>query len=420
MGRQQQKHWAIHNVELSMESSFVQNLLDGNAPEELHELKGKNGVLFSNYTLQQFIKEEAVHDKFVLSRQNQRSIRTFSSGEQRKALLEYLLAGQPDFLVLENAFDMLDKQAQADLLQRLTLLSDEIPILQVYKRKENLLPFVNFALRVENGKVTFSGSIDEFHRNFKEPKDYKLKQSIPPPILEFKAENNPLIEFKNVRVNYGTKTVVNNINWTIGNGEFWQLKGPNGSGKTTLLTMITGDNPKAYGQDLTLFGRKKGSGESIWDIKKKIGYVTPAMTVLFSGRHSTEEMVISGLTDSIGLYTRPSDLQRKLAEKWMELIGLNEFKSSPFSRLSESQQCMVLIARAMIKHPPLLILDEPTHGLDDYNVSILIALVNKFAKESQTALIYVSHRDEPGLKPQHIYELIPTGNGSTGKYTTNP
>ena len=152
MGRQQQKHWAIHNLELSMESSFVQNLLDGNAPEELHELKGKTGVLFSNYTLQQFIREEAVHDKYVLSHQNQRSIRTFSSGEQKKALLEYLLAGQPDFLVLENSFDMLDKQSQKDLLQRLTRLSDEIPILQVYKRKENLLPFINFALRVEMGK----------------------------------------------------------------------------------------------------------------------------------------------------------------------------------------------------------------------------------------------------------------------------
>lgn len=398
-----------------MGSSFVQNLLDGNVPDELRELNGKQGALFSNYTLQQFIKEEAAHDKYVLSHQQRRSIRTFSSGEQKKALLEYLLAARPDFLVLDNAFDMLDTQAQADLLQRLTQLAAEIPILQVYKRKENLLPFINFALRVEKDKITFAGTIAEFHKSFDESAGFKLKQPIPLPLVEFKKENNPLIEFKNVMVDYGKKTVVKNINWTIGNGEFWQLKGPNGSGKTTLLTMITGDNPKAYGQDLTLFGQKKGSGESIWDIKKKIGYVTPAMTVLFNGRHSAEEMIISGLTDSIGLYMKPSDLQRKLAKKWLELIGLDEFKSTPFSRLSESQQCMVLIARAMIKHPPLLILDEPTHSLDDYNVSILIALVNKFAKESPTALIYVSHRDEPGLQPQHIYELLPTKKGSIGK-----
>lgn len=398
-----------------MNSAFVQNLLDGNAPEELADLKGKQGALFSNYTLQQFIKEEAAHDNYALSHQQQRSIRTLSSGEQKKALMEYLLAGQPGFLLLENAFDMLDKQAQSDLLTRLAQLAAEIPILQVYKRKENLLPFINFALRVENGKVTFSGSVEEYQQHFSEPTDFKLEQPIPQPLVEFETESDPLIEFKNVAVNYGQKTVVKNINWAIGKGEFWQLKGPNGSGKTTLLTMITGDNPKAYGQDLTLFGRKKGSGESIWDIKKKIGYVTPAMTVLFSGRHSTEEMIISGLTDSIGLYTKPTDLQKKLAGKWANLIGLNQFKSTPFSRLSESQQCVVLIARAMIKHPPLLILDEPTHGLDDYNVSILIALVNKFAKESQTALIYVSHRDEPGLQPQHVYELLPTENGSIGK-----
>lgn len=179
--------------------------------------------------------------------------------------------------------------------------------------------------------------------------------------------------------------------------------------------MITGDNPKAYGQDLILFGQKRGSGESIWDIKKKIGYITPSITTLFRGWNTVEKMVISGLVDSIGLYKKPTEMQKRLAGEWINLIGLKELKHTRFSTLSEGQQCMVLIARAMIKHPPLLILDEPSHGLDDYNASILSALINKISEEGKTTIIYVSHRKEPGLKPKDIYELVPTKNGSFGR-----
>lgn len=191
--------------------------------------------------------------------------------------------------------------------------------------------------------------------------------------------------------------------------------GPNGSGKTTLLTMITGDNPKAYGQDLTIFGHKRGSGESIWDIKKKIGYVTPSMTTLFRGWNTVEKMVISGLVDSIGLYKKPSELQKQIAGEWIELIGLEDLRLSRFSSLSEVQQCMVLIARAMIKHPPLLILDEPAHGLDDVNAKLLCALINKIATEGQTTIIYVSHRKEPGLEAKQVFELVLCKDGSKGQ-----
>lgn len=408
------KHWLIFGSEIAAESRLIQGLLAGIVPDVLQDLRNKKGVLFSNYTLQQFIKEEACHDNFALSAHENRSVKTFSSGEQRKALLEYLLSGKPDFLILDNAFDMLDVQAQSNLKQKLAELSQSIPILQLFKHRENVLPFIDCALQIENGRIRFSGKIEEAELPKLESKINLLNRSIPPPFSPFKPEQNPLVEFKNVSVNYGERTILKNINWKIKRGEFWQLSGPNGSGKTTLLTMITGDNPKAYGESIMLFGKKKGSGESIWDIKQKIGYVTPAMTFLFNGRHSVENMVISGLTDSIGLYKNTTDLQKRLAHKWIGLIGLSDQKKTPFSRLTESQQCMVLIARAMIKHPPLLILDEPTHGLDDENVSLLIALVNRFAEESETTLIYVSHRNEPGLKPQFNFELVASESGSVG------
>lgn len=409
------KNWAIYGSGISMDSNFIKKLLKGEASEPFQYLKDKNGVLFSNYTLDQFIREEEIHDEYTLSQNSHRSIRSFSSGEQKKALFNHLLSKNPDFIILDNAFDMLDQESFTHFLSRLKELSEKMVIIQIFRRKDRILPFIKNVVRFQEGKILFSGTIAEYKHQFKNQNNLSVNGSIPRALVEFEPMSNPLIEFKNVSVSYGETKILNNICWKIKQGEFWHLTGPNGSGKTTLLTMVTGDNTKAYGQNLTLFGRKKGSGESIWDIKKKIGYVTPAMTVLFRGRHTVENMVISGLYDSIGLYKEPRSLEKKLAAKWIDFIGLTDLKLKWFSDISEEKQCMVLIARSMIKHPPVLILDEPTHGLGDYNVRVLTTLINKIAKESQTAIIFVAHKSEKGLNPEFTYELTPGERGSVGK-----
>jgi molybdate transport system ATP-binding protein len=223
-----------------------------------------------------------------------------------------------------------------------------------------------------------------------------------------------LVKFKNVTVRYGEKHVLNNISWTIRPNEFWQLIGPNGSGKTTLLTMISGENHKGYGQDLELFGLKKGTGESIWDIKKHIGYFTPSIIATFKGYQSLEHMLISGLHDSIGLYVKPTETEMHLAKEWLKVLHLHEKRHTYFHQLSEGEKRLLMTARAMIKYPPLLILDEPTVGLDRANTQLFVALINKIAEESQTTIIYVSHRTEHGLKPQFLFELKETPLGSEG------
>jgi molybdate transport system ATP-binding protein len=181
-----------------------------------------------------------------------------------------------------------------------------------------------------------------------------------------------------------------------------------------LLSLISGDNPKGYGQELYLFGRKKGSGETVWDIKKNIGYFNSSIILHFSRLDSIEKMIISGFNDSIGLYIVPSDQQIRLAGEWLHFLGLYDLRNKPIQFLPQAQQRMVLIARAMVKHPPLLILDEPTASLDDAGASLIIGMIQQIAKESSSAILYVSHSKEEGLDPSYIFNLIPGESGSIG------
>ena len=409
------KHVALNGDDLAMDSTFIKQLLKGECSEHFPELAGKTGVLFSNTTLAKFIEEEFRHDNFELTKSYGRSIRTLSSGEQKKALLEFLMDKQPGFIILDNPFDALDVASVKHLKARLENIAGQMTVIQVFKRKSDLLPFIKHAMRVDNGKVVFNDGIKQYLEKYEPEAEMHFSIEIPRPLHGQDVSYNELIKLSEVSVKYRERQILNKINWTIRAGEFWQLKGPNGSGKTTILTMINGDNPKAFGQNIELFGRRKGTGESVWEIKKKIGYFTPSMMELFKRRHTTEQMVISGFHDSIGLYHRPSEIQKHVANEWLKVLGLADKGNRAFVDLSQVHRRMVLIARAMIKHPPLLILDEPSTGLDDKSAALLSALINKIAAESQTAILYVSHRTEPDLKPAFVFELKPTENGSVGE-----
>ena len=408
-------HWAVFLSNNANKHSFVHQLINGKANGHFEVFNLLKGVLFSSITLNEFIEEEARHEEWVVSKQYNRGIRNLSSGEQKKVLLSYLLAQNPDFIILDNPFDNLDITGQASLLKQISELSETVSVIQLINRNRDLMPFINNAVRIEEERILDIDDIETYLANHKTDSLLLDNKTVPPPIKEYVLDNLELVCFKNVTVSYEERVIVKDINWTINRGEFWQLVGPNGSGKSTLLTMINGDNPKAFNQDLTLFGKRKGTGETVWEIKQKVGYLTPSMTDLFSTRHTVEEMIVSGFLDSIGLYKIPSEIQLRLANEWIDLIEMTHLKNKPFCSLSLGQQRLALVARAMVKHPPLLILDEAMSGLDDHNAAIVISLINKIAAESKTTILLVSHRIEDGLSPNKIFELIPTENGSIGK-----
>lgn len=404
------KHWAIFITNDSNKSGLVRNLLAGKIPE-FSFLKGLKGALFSKLALERFMDEEDRHGTQIITQGIEQPLRTMSSGEQKKALLHHLFQEDSDFIVLDNPFDNLDTDSQKMLANTLEDRSKQTIFVQIVSRKDDLLPFIQNFTSLNEDQLSIHKNLNSIFQSINK---VSFAGSIPSELKPIGYQHDILIQLKNVTVKFGDKMVLQNINWSIKKGEFWQLVGKNGSGKTTILSMVTGENPKGYGQELFLFGKKKGSGESIWDIKKRIGYFTPAMTDKFTGYHTIENMLISGLNDSIGLYIKPTEAQLRLTKEWLKLIHMWEIKDVLFHDLSMGQKRLVMTTRAMIKHPLLLILDEPTAGLDDASAKLLVELVNKIAKESDTATIFVSHRKEPGLTSDFIYELQMKENGSRG------
>ena len=197
-----------------------------------------------------------------------------------------------------------------------------------------------------------------------------------------------------VSIRYGERTILDELDWTVHKGEKWALTGENGSGKSTLLSLICADNPQSYACDISLFGRKRGTGESIWEIKKHIGYVSPEIHRAYLKNIPAIDIVASGLHDSVGLYVRPKPEQRVVCEHWMNVFGIEELKDRSFLQLSSGEQRLVLLARAFVKEPDLLILDEPLHGLDDNNRKLVKEIIDTYVRKEGKTLIMVSHYEE--------------------------
>lgn len=202
------------------------------------------------------------------------------------------------------------------------------------------------------------------------------------------------IRMVDTNVIYNDRKILDNINWEVKKGECWNVSGHNGSGKSTLLSLVNGDNPQAFANEIYLFDKKKGTGESIWDIKQKIGYVSPELHHYFNSATSCYEVVASGLFDTIGLFKQLSASQKKIVDQWMQLLKIEAFAKKLFKQLSNGEQRLVLLARALVKNPPLLILDEPCQGLDSELAAGFIALINDICVNMNKTLIYVTHYEE--------------------------
>ena len=335
---------------------------------------------------------------FGIDKMLDKQIVMLSSGEMRKFQLTKTLLTRPRILIIDNPFIGLDIDTRKQFYDLLGGLAREkdLQIMLLLSVTDEIPDFITHIVPIDNMRCGAKVKHSDFRSVAPEMpvigELFPPESSILPPVkAASKAAANTIIEMHNVSIRYGQHTILDSLNWTVRRGEKWSLLGKNGSGKSTLLSLICADNPQGYACDISLFGYRRGSGESIWDIKKRIGYVSPEMHRSYSENIPAINIVASGQRDSIGLYVRPRPEQFAVCEWWMNVFGILHLKDRMFLQLSDGEQRMVLLVRAFVKDPELLILDEPMHGLDNRNRLLVRTIIEAFCRRPDKTLIMVTH-----------------------------
>lgn len=375
----QQRWHATENDDMPTLRELLKNHLD---TEELHNI------------LSLFKLEELLPKKLIF----------LSSGELRKFLIIRTLLNRPRLLILDNPFIGLDASSRellGEMLEQISKLGN-VQVILLLSNPQDIPPMITHVLPVyarscfpPMSREAFLNDRALIARLFPSEEEGADLDAhlLPLPVDPQKAPSTHevTLRMEHICIKYGSRVILKDLDWEVKNGEKWALFGPNGSGKSTLLSLVYADNPQSYANTFYLFDRKRGSGESIWEIKKRIGYVSPEMHLYYQTNVPALQIVGSGLFDSIGLYRTCHAEQEEKALAWMQVFGIGHLKERLFMTLSSGEQRLVLLARAFVKDPDLIILDEPLHGLDVYNKKKAARIIEQFCSRPGKTLIYVTH-----------------------------
>ncbi len=356
--------------------------------------------------------KETLYSVFSLERILDKRIVTLSSGEMRKFQLAKMLAVHPHLLIVESPYIGLDEPTREELDRLFETLIKQwnMQIILVLSRMQEIPAFITHVVPVADGefkpRMTLQQYLEEYRQQ--EPDatllSFDQKDSLIGTLPVESVPCNELVRCNGVTLRYSSRTILNPVNWVIKKGERWALLGPNGCGKSALLSTIYADNPQSYACDIELFGNKRGQGESIWQIKKHIGYVSPEMHRSYMRHLPVVDIVASGLYDTIGLYRTITDKDRDRCRLWMQIFDILQFAERDFMTLSSGEQRLVLLSRAFVKNPELVILDEPLHGLDQRNRIKVMHIINQYCTTFDKAAIIVTHY--PQELPQCITNTL--------------
>ena len=339
-----------------------------------------------------------LHRVFQLERIWDRRLVALSSGEMRKYQLARALASHPSMIVVDNPYIGLDPEARETLTELFARLVQEwgLQIVLIMSRPEDIPHFVTTVVEISDcshiTKCPVCDYVPRRNDNIAVLGDGERRMILSMPGSEFGSEE--VVRCTDVSLRYGGNTIFENVNWCVRRGERWSIQGRNGAGKSALLSLVYADNPQAYACDIALFGRRRGTGESIWEIKRHIGYVSPEMHRSYCHHIPVIDILASGLNDTIGLYRKIHDEERDVCRNWLHIFGLDDLCDRDFCTLSSGEQRMALLARAFVKNPSLLILDEPLHGLDNRNRALARAIMECYCQNPSKTLIAVTHYPE--------------------------
>ncbi|HEY0611530.1 MAG TPA: ATP-binding cassette domain-containing protein [Chitinophaga sp.] len=337
-----------------------------------------------------------------------------SNGETRRVMIARALLQKPVLLMLDNPFSGIDVQTRQHFMEMVNQIIDSgITVLLVTSPTE-IPSNITHVLTLEDGAITGKYTRDEFLRSPAPAAAIQAAPAIDAQKLRAFIKPAPrpfdtIVHMEQVKVQYGENVILDDINWTVRTNEKWALLGPNGAGKSTLLSLINGDNPQAYANEIYLFDRKRGTGESIWDIKRKIGFVSPELHQYFPAGNNCLQVVCSGFHDILGHSRTATPEQQEHASGWMEILGIASYSAQPFKQVPESVQRLALLARALVKDPPLLIFDEPCQGLDAQQKQHFKSVIDTLCSVMELSLIFVTHYQEE--IPAAVTKVLKLGKG---------
>ncbi len=331
-----------------------------------------------------------------------------SSGEHKRFQLAKALLNPPQLLILDAPYTGLDVQACKELNKILKDICGKGTQIILIPGIFPIPDFISHIAFLQNKGLGYFGEKEDFNlEKFISTEGTLFSYNndlLPVSNGEFQFET--IVDMRNIRLQYGNHLILDHLNWKVRQGEKWLLTGRNGAGKSSLLSMITGDHPQAYCNEIYLFGKRRGSGESIWDIKGKTGYISPELDAYFNKNISCFQAIGSGYFDTIGLFKKLSKEQHDKILQWLDFLQISDMSMKPLHTFSTSLQRMVLLARALVKNPPLLVLDEPCQGLDQKQSARFISLIDDICYETNKTLIYVSHdQSNAPLCIQKVLEL---------------
>lgn len=361
-------------------------------------------------------------------------IRYLSSGQMRRAMIARALYLKPLLLVLDNPLESIDRYSADKIRGALTQwMGPHNATLFMCRREQQMLAGVTQVLLMDNLQAVGLYTPEAFQTarsaRLRTLSPVQLPTQLPKPCAGRKAadlptgyEHEALISLRGVSAAYGEQSIFKDLHFDMHRGDHVLLEGPNGCGKSTLLDLIDGDNHKAYGQPVYLFGRRRGSGESVWDIKARFGVVSNDLHQRYVKGWRVLDVVVSGFFDSLGLYDDSGASEARCAREWLALFGLLALDREYYHTLSFGQQRLVLLARAMVKQPLILVLDEPCTGLDDYHCELLLRMVDFIAAQGRTQILFVSHSadDVPGCITTKLRFTVDEHSGSARCHQDTP
>jgi len=404
-------------VSFEVEDTLLERMIREDDSEFLDKIDPGKTVreLIEESRIQPSESIDTLISKLGLTDLSDRGFRLLSTGERRRLMLARALIQAPELLILDEPFDGLDREFRNYLSKWLRELSHDIQLIVVVNRLSDLDDWITHLAVVDNGTFILSGKRDLIENNevfaqFMELGDDAIHLPAKPSSSIVTPPEGPLVVMKQVSVIHDNRHIIDSFDWLVEHGQNWKISGPNGCGKSTLVNLITGDHPQCYSNDVTVMGMRRGTGETIWDVKNLIGIVSPTLHQQYRVGINALSVITSGFFDSVGLYQEVDPALLKIASDWLELIKMSELKDRQFRSLSYGHQRLLLIARALVKQPPLLILDEPCQGLDAMNRALVLRTIDHIVGTGVTQLLYITHEPEDALKCI-TNELIHDGSG---------